>query len=404
MTTSPNLDENNVNYVLQTAQNILESTDNRRTGSAGEEQARRLFLSELEKFSDETAEQNFTTHPGAGTLTQKLLCALLVICVALFCISVNRGFVAPVIVSLVLNIAVFCVFIYKFVFDGTKLDFIKPKKHSGNILGKRYSRRETEMRVVLTANIDSPQSLRTFIFGSKAPYILSVCSVIGNTVLFCSQILFLFAGAPTNTVFFGFCKSLCLVFVPFYIAAFFLVNSKKSASGVSSSLVPSSVILAVIKQLSDSAFRYEKTEVCCLLTGSGYSSKIGSYVFAKKYKRLFSDVKTVFIPLEEITTSEKLAVFFHDGSGTDGSAEVASVIGQAADNLNLSLSKENALLGTAAFSPFSAQHFDACSLGTSKKHTSKSVSATSDKITAVRRKTVADVGALILETINYYDS
>ena len=195
-----------------------------------------------------------------------------------------------------------------------------------------------------------------------------------------------------------------MIFLPFYIVSLFLVNPKVSASGVSSSLIPSSVILSVMKQLFEDGFRYEKTEVCCLLTGSGYSSKVGSYAFAKKYRRLFSDVRTVFIPIEEITTSEKLAVFFRDGSGTNGSAEVASVIAQAADNLQIKLSKESSLLGTASFSPFSAEHFAACSLGTSKKHISKSVSPTADKLTAVRRKTIGDVGALIIETINYYDS
>ncbi len=404
MTTLPNLDDRNVNYVLETAETILESTDNRRAGSKGEEQARHLFLNELMKYCDETSEQNFTTHPGAGTLTQKLLCALLIICVIFFSISVNDGLIAPVIISLILNLVVFCIFVYKFIFDGTKFDFIKPKKRSGNILGKRYSRGETSVRIVLTANIDAPQSLRGFIFGNRAPFILSLCAIVGNTALFCSQLFYLFAGAPANSVFFDFCRGLCLIFLPFYIVSLFLVNPKVSASGVSSSLIPSSVILSVMKQLFEDGFRYEKTEVCCLLTGSGYSSKVGSYTFAKKYRRLFSDVRTVFIPIEEITTSEKLAVFFRDGSGTNGSAEVASVIAQAADNLELKLSKESSLLGTASFSPFSAQHFAACSLGTSKKHISKSVSPTADKLTAVRRKTIGDVGALIIETINYYDS
>lgn len=404
MTTLPNLDDKNVNYVLETAEMILENTDDRRAGSKGEEQARHLFLNELMKYCDETSEQNFTTHPGAGTLTQKLLCALLIVCLILFSVSVNSGLIVPVIISLVLNLLIFCVFVYKFIFDGTKLDFIKPGKRSGNILGKRYSRGETGMRVVLTANIDSPPSLRGFVLGNRGPFILSLCAIAGNTLLFCSQLIFLFAGAPSNSDFFGILRSLCVIFLPFYIISLFLVNPKKSASGVSASLVPSSVILSVMKQFFEDGFRYEKTEVCCLLTGSGYSSKVGSYKFAKKYRRLFSDVRTVFIPIEEITTSEKLAVFFHDGSGTSGSAQAASVIAQAADNLQLKLSKESTLLGTASFSPFSAQHFAACSLGTSKKHISKSVSPTADKITAVRRKTIGDVGALIIETINYYDS
>ena len=404
MTTLPNLDDENVNYVFETAEYVLQNSEERRAGSKGEGQARHLFLNELIKYCDETTEQTFTTHPGVGTLTQKLLCVLLIVCVALFSLSVSGGLIFPVVLSLISNLLIFCVFVHKFVFDGSRFDFIKSRKKSGNILGKRYSRGETQIRVVLTAHIDSPQSLRWFFFGNRAPFILSICAITGNTVLFCSQLFFLFAGAPANTPFFTFCRSLCLIFIPFYIISIFIVDPKKTASGVSSSIIPSSVLLSVMKQFFESGFRYEKTEVCCLLTGSEYSSKAGSYAFAKKYRRLFSDVKTVFIPIEEITTSDKLAVFFRDEKASTNSAEIASVISQAAENLELQLLKENEASGIASFSPFTSQHFPACSLGTSKKHISKSVSPTADKLSLVRRKTVGDLGALIIETLNYYDS
>ena len=108
--------------------------------------------------------------------------------------------------------------------------------------------------------------------------------------------------------------------------------------------------------------------------------------------------------MEEITTSEHLSVFFRDGSGEKGSTEIASVIAQAAENLEINLSKENSFMGSADFTPFATQNFSACSLGTSKKNISKTVSPNEDKITAVRRKTVCDVAELIIETLNYYDS
>ena len=110
------------------------------------------------------------------------------------------------------------------------------------------------------------------------------------------------------------------------------------------------------------------------------------------------------ILLEEITSSDNLIIMFKDGSGTKGSAQAASVIAQAAENLNLKLTKETPMIGTAAFTPFALNDFEACSLGTSKKLIAKSMSASGDKITAVRRKTIGDVASLLLETLNYYDS
>lgn len=403
MTASPNLESKNVEYVLDTAELILNSSRERRAGSAGEEQAQHILMNELIKYCDETKQEKFKTHPGAGTLAEKLLCALLVICVILFSNAVNIGSVVSASVSLLTSLAVFCIFSYKFIFDGTKLDFITPVKKSKNLLGVRYSRSETLGRVVLVARSDAPQSLRAHFFGNRAPFILSMCALIGNTILFCSNLLFLFSGAPQESPFFLFLTVVAIGFVPFYIMSILLINNRKVASGISSSIIPSSILLSIMKQFHDNGFRYEKTEVCCLIVGSEYSSRAGSYAFAQKHRRLYTDVPTVFIPIEEITTSRKLSVFFRDGSGTKGSSEVASVIGEAAENLEIDIQKETSLLGTSAYTPFSKNDFPACSLGTSKKHVSKTISANSDKLSAVSRKAVSDVGGLIIETLNYYD-
>ena len=404
MTSLPKLDEKSINYVLETVQTITESTEDLRTGNKGEEQVKRVFLNEFMKYCDDTQEQHFLTRPGAGTITQKILCALLIVCVFLFSVSVSDGYVGTAIISVLLNLCIFGVFAYKFIFDGTSLDIIKPKKSSTNILGRRFPQGTAQTRVVFVTHSDAPLTIRSFLFGNMATYILSLCSLLGNTLLFCSQIVFLFCGAPINSTLFEVLRGISFVFLPFYILGIVVINPKKTSSGISSSLMPSSIVLSILKQFSEDSFRYSKTEVCCLITGSEYSGRAGSYAFARKYHRLFSDIPTIFIPIEELTTSDKLSVFFKDGSGNKGSAEVASIIAQAAENLELNLTKENMFIGTSAFTPFAINHFPACSLGTSKKHISKSVSPTADKITAIRRKTIGDVGALIIETLNYYDS
>lgn len=404
MTILPKLNDKNVNYVLETVEAVTERSRDRRAGSKGEEQARSILLNELMKFCDETNEQSFITHPGAGTLLHKILSACLIVSVFLFSVALSGGYVMPIAISLILNLAVFGIYAHKFLFDGTALDVIRLKKKSANIYGKRYCRGDTATRIVITAHVDSPMCLRSFAFGNVTLNVLNLCSLLGNTILFTSQLFCLFAGVPVNSGLFDFLRILCIIFVPFYIASIFIINPKHTASGVSSSLLPSGIALSVMKQLFDESFRYEKTEVCILLTGSEYSGRAGAYAFAKKHKRLFSDVPTVFIPLEEITSSDNLIVMFKDGSGTKGSAQAASVIAQAAENLNLKLAKETPMIGTAAFTPFALNDFEACSLGTSKKLIAKSMSASGDKITAVRRKTIGDVASLLLETLNYYDS
>ncbi len=403
MTTLPKLSDKNVNYVLETVDNITRNSHDRRAGSSGEAQVRHILMNELMKFCDETNEQGFSTHPGTGTILQKILSIMLIVSVALYSISLGGGYIAPVTLSLVINLAVFAVYAHKFFFDGTLLDVIRPKKKSANIIGKRFPRGTTQNRVVITAHTDAPLSLRSFAFSNVILSVLALCSLAGNTLLFCTQLFYLFAGAPVNSTIFELMQIISVVFVPFYIVSIFIINPKRTATGVSASLVPASVAVSVMKQFFEESYRYEKTEVCCLITGAEYSGRAGAYTFAKKHKRLFTDVPTVFISLEEITSSDHLAVTFKDGSGTKGSRDVAGVISQAADNLNLGLKKEAPLIGTSAFTPFALNGFDACSLGTSKKHIAKSMSPVQDKISAVRRRTISDVGSLLLETINYYD-
>ena len=174
MTASPNLETKNVDYVLDTAELVLNSSKERRAGSVGEEQTQHIFMNELKKICDETHEEQFRTHPGAGTLAEKVLCALLTLCVILFYSAVNTGSVLKASISLLTSLVIFCIFSYKFIFDGTKLDFITPAKMSKNLLGVRYSRGETLNRVVLVARSDAPQSMRAHLNGNKSPFNLSV--------------------------------------------------------------------------------------------------------------------------------------------------------------------------------------------------------------------------------------
>ncbi len=403
MTTLPELQEENIDYVLDLAQYIQKNTGNRRAGEKGEEEAKQLLLNELRKYCDETKEQRFSSYPGSGTNIHRALSVILFACTIIFCASVSSGAAVPVAVSLFFNLITFAVFAHKFLFDGTKLDVFSRRKRSHNISGTRYAKGNREMRVVLSSNMDSPVALRGFLFGNRATFILSLISVTGNTFLFICQLIFLFSGAPIGSPFFGVLSVINIAFLPFYFASLIVVDSKKSTSGVSASLLPSALLLSVLKQLSDSVFRYDNTELVFLITGSEYSGRAGAYAFAKRHRKLYSDVPTIFISLEEITSSDNLAVFFKDGSGTQGSRAVASVIAQAAENLEIPLNKENSMLGTSTFTPFAKQGFESCALGTSKKHIGRSVSADADKLSSIRRKTVSDIGALILETLNYYN-
>lgn len=402
MTVAPELKKENVDYAFSMMRRVENETGNRRAGSDGEKRVQKIWLGELMRFCDETSEEKFRVRTGAGTLTQKTLSAVLVVCNILFAVASATGVAALAVVSLLISLLSFAIFAYKFLFDGDKLDFLVKQKYSENVFGKRYSRGETKARVVLVTRADSPQKLRFTLFGGELLFLVTAASVVGNTFLFCSQALFLFSGAPKASAVFSVLCVVCWLFVPIYFFAF-LLTERKTASGVSGSLVPTSTALGILKQFFENGIRYDNTEICCLVTGGEYSSHAGAYSFANRHRRRFNDVPTVFIPIDELTGNGDLCVFFRDASGVSGNTEIASVIADAADNLKINIKKERTRLGSASYTPFSAQGLCACSLGSSKKKTGFAY-GDGDKVTSVKDKTVSRVGALLIETVNYFDS
>ncbi len=398
MTVTPKLSFSDVQYASDTAEEILNSSKNRRAGSPGEQQAQNIILDELSNYCDSVTTQGFKTHPGAGTLLEKLLCCFLIFSTILFCTSTVRGLVAPTAVSLMLSLLVFCVFSYKVIFDGKIFDFITPAKRSKNVFGTKNSAESPKTRVVLVSRTDSAPVHRFGFFGKRTPYILSLCAITGNTLLFVSQLLFLFSGAPESSSLFKILQTLCILFTPVYLGAIFLINNRKTTSGLYSSIIPSVTLLGVAKKLFEDGSRYKHTEVCFLFTGSDFSSHAGSYAFAKKYKRVFRDIPTSFICLDDIQDPENPAIIYRDGSGTNGSTEVASIICEAAENLELTTVPETFLLGTGSYTPFAKERFPACSLGTSQKSRQKPT-----RLTQETKSTISNMGGLVIETLNYFD-
>ncbi len=403
MTITPKLSSENIDYVFSVAGRILSESSERLPSTPGEAYSARLILNELKNYCDETSEENFTTHLRVGTLLLKILCALLCFSAIVFKVATNNGSVVPVCICTVLSVLIFSVFAYKFFFDGKALDVLFPKRMSINVFAKRYSHSKAQNRVVLVARADAPKKQRFFLYKTNLTTVLLALCVLGNTFTFCSCVIYLFAGAPENNPLFSFLASVSFLFSVFYIAAILLVHPTKAAPGLSSSIIPAATITAIMKQMNENNFRYNQTEFCCLIVGSEYSNHAGAYAFASKHKKLMRDIPTVFIPVEELTSSKNLAIFFKDGSGNEGSKDTANIMSDACENLNLNIHKENSIIGTSSFTPFTVHHFASCSLGTSKKYINKCFGS-KDLLSNVSRKTIFDAANILMETTNYYDN
>lgn len=396
MTAKPELEGENGVFALENAKKLSETAPARLACSDAEKNAANFLHETLAPYCDEVHEEIFNAHPSSGAFIYKAVCIMLTVSAVLFKCSEILGSAVWACIASPLSLAAFAIFAHKFFFDGTAADRFFLKKQSRNLIFKRLPRGTTLTRVVITADLDLPRHRRSIKLGKNTAYLLVACSVLCNTFTFCVCNAWLLCGAPEDSAVFSFLSSLCVLLCVFYILSFLLYDTKKAAGCSERSACRCMIPAAVMRQLSLTGTRYSNTEFCILYTGCGSSSHAGGYAFAKKHRRTFRDVPTVFISLEDICTSDELAVYFKETDS--GSSEAASAVAEAAESIHLKAGKEAPLFGTPAHAPFTAEKFAACSFGTTHKHGEIPESKTPGI------KAINDTAYILTQVLNYYDN
>lgn len=396
MTAKPELETQNSEYVKDGAERLKKEAPERAPCSEGERRCADFLLNELKPYSDEVTEELVFAHPAGRPVIYKAVCIMLILSAVLFKISEILGTAGFAAAASPLSLAAFALFAHKFFFDGTAVDRIFPKKRSQNIIFKRYPRAATLTRVVITADLDMPQYTRTFGKGKNTAYLLTVCCIICNTLIFCCCNAYLLCGAPENSAVFSALSALCVLLSVFYIAALLLYKTKPPRVSGDRGADMCMTLAAIMKQLSQTGFRYANTELCIMFTGAGGASHAGAYTFAEKHRRTCRDVPTVFISLEDISDTSELALYFKDTDS--GSSEAASILAEAAESIDLKAEKESSLFGTPAHVPFASRRFAACSVGTTKKH------GDIPDGRPFSPDAVYDLAYILTQAVNYYDN
>lgn len=390
--------EKSAENVLQNAERIFKEAQLRRGGSDGEKKAANMLFNEIKPYCDEAKKETFSFSPSAAGAVYRLSCALALLGTIFLKLSESTGSPVFACFTPVFCIAAFSLFFGKFFFNKTALDKPFKKARSQNLFFTRFSRSETLFRIVLTANTDAPKKLNTPFFGIKAPMIFIVACIIGNTLTFCASCALLLCGTPRGSRFFELVTALCLFMCIFYIGAFFVFDIKKTATATSSGVVPSLCLAEIMRLLSDNSVRFPNTEVCMLLSGAEHPCHDGAREFMNRHKRALRDIPTVFISLEDLVTSSKLAVFFKEGSGGN---RPAGIIAESAEACGVSIAKEKPVIGTPMYTPFESAGFDACSFGTSKAFSAKSFFET-EKSVQTSSRAVLDALCILKDAVRFY--
>ena len=303
-------------YMVGEITHIIKTFEKRSPGSRGEEQACEYMAKVLKEDCgcDRADVESFKEHPGAfyGWLFFTLTFVLAAVALFFF-----LPLASIILIVVGLGIALLEFGTYKKVVD----PFFK-EKTGHNVTAIKKCTGETKRRVIFNGHPDAawewPVNYKlggvgfeghAIICGVGALYylVLSILSVAKNGVAF-GQINT--ADPLAKAALWG------LIFVPFIIGLYFMVNYRRVVDGANDNLSGCYMGISVLKFLKDEGIELENTELGVVLTGSEEAGLRGAKAWCEAHKGEFDDVPTFIFSYDTIHDPKFLMVNYRDLNAT----------------------------------------------------------------------------------------
>ena len=303
-------------YMVGEITHIIKTFEKRSPGSRGEEQACEYMAKVLKEDCgcDRADVESFKEHPGAfyGWLFFTLTFVLAAVALFFF-----LPLASIILIVVGLGIALLEFGTYKKVVD----PFFK-EKTGHNVTAIKKCTGETKRRVIFNGHPDAawewPVNYKlggvgfeghAIICGVGALYylVLSILSVAKNGVAF-GQIST--ADPLAKAALWG------IIFVPFIIGLYFMVNYRRVVDGANDNLSGCYMGISVLKFLKDEGIELENTELGVVLTGSEEAGLRGAKAWCEAHKGEFDDVPTFIFSYDTIHDPKFLMVNYRDLNAT----------------------------------------------------------------------------------------
>ncbi len=336
--------KDNLEFMLDGIKYVCDKYKNRSPGSQSERDSQVYFKELLEKYADSVIMEDFDLHPHAfmGFIPIAALFTLLSVVFYWLAGSFGFGFSIAAVVLMCLSVLMF---IFEFMLYAEFVDFLFPKRVSRNVYAVRKSNGEAKRRIIFGGHADaSPEWTYSYLGELKALAPVMGGGIGGMFVVFFVNVAYfiklIVSGFDTVAIE-GIWKILgivLLVFAPFVFSMFFFINWKKVVDGANDNLTACFISVAVLKAMADNDFRFENTEVGCLIAGAEEAGLRGSRAFARKHKKEMQEIETVFIAMDTMREIDQLQVYTTGCTGTVHSDEaVGDLIHEAGVNCGIDM-------------------------------------------------------------------
>lgn len=329
--------DENVGFIRHEIKHVTANLPKRAAASEGERDACEYIAEGLKYGAQDVRTEEFKVAPEAATGWLYVTATLTLLAfVAYFFVSF---------VSVVLLILAAVPFAVQGVLCSTAFDGMYKEGVSHNVTAVRKCTGEVRRRVFFTAHADAAYTMRlSEKISGRFTAATAVLSVIGFVYLLAADIARwaylgsmgagLAADAYLVTGLVG------LVFVPFWIACFFMFDKKSVADGANDDLSGCYVAVALLKAMQDADLCLEHTEVGVIITGAEESGLRGAKAWCAMHKDDYLDEETVFVTLDTLRDAKYLKAGTRDLNGlvaTD--AALADAFAEAAGKEGINCGK-----------------------------------------------------------------
>lgn len=303
-------------YMIDEITHIIKTCGKRDPGSEGEKKSCEYMAEVLRNDCgcEEVEIESYEVAPRAFYGWIYFTITFVLIAVALF-------FFAPVI-SIPLIIAGFAIVLIQFGVYKKLLDPLFKKKTSHNVTAIKKCTGETKRRIIFNGHPDATWEWPVnyafggvgfeghaiiVVLGALFYLVLSIMYVVKNGVSFGTPDL---SDPIVKTALWG------LLFVPFMIGLYFMVNYRRVVDGANDNLTGCYIGIAVLKALKDEGIELENTEIGVILTGSEEIGLRGSKAWVEAHPDAYKDVPTFIYAYDTINDPKYLMANYRDLNGT----------------------------------------------------------------------------------------
>lgn len=361
----PEVKKTTMDYIVKGIRHVCENFKKRSPGSATEREAQEYFAKELAKWSDDVKTEEFELHPTSFMGFMPIAGFLVIVSIGLFVLNKYIPSIFFSILSPALTLISVLMFLSQFLFYRKYFDFLFPKAVSKNVYAVRKPAGEVRRRIIFGGHADASWEWSYSMYGQMAALAPIICGSIGGMFFkFISDVVYLLSGSPPVQGGWNIVMICQIALLPFCVAIMFFINWRVIVDGANDNLSACYAAMAIMKEMAENDFRFENTEVGCLITGSEEAGLRGAKHFAKKHAKELLEAETVIVPFETLRETEQLAVYNRDETGMVHNDErVAELLIKAGKAAGIKLSRAPVYPGSTDAAAFTQAGLPSAGLG-----------------------------------------